>query len=430
MATSITEPSAPAEGMLSPFRVLDLTEGGCTLGGKMLADFGADVIKIEPPGGSPSRRIGPFWRDQVHPERSLFWWAYNVGKRSITLDIATADGAAIFRRLVQSADFVLESFSPGQMDGVGLGYEALSQTNPRIIVTSITPFGSTGPKSGYAWCDLTVWSSGGPVYMTGDPEKPPVTISFMHQAALNAGAEAAAASMIAHYYRQRTGEGQHVDVSMQEVAYWIMTSWPEFWETEGIIPRRFGGPPRPSTTGGNRERRLIYPAKDGYVAFWVQGGRGATVESTRSVLAWMKEEGEAAEWLLTFNWEQGFDLRTMAPETLDAMEQCFADFLATKTKAEISQRAVANRIMIGAVNTSAEVAEHPHLRARDFFQEVWHEELGEKVTYCSSAMKVSGAYSTLRRRPPQIGEHNAEVYGRELGLLVSELTALRHASVI
>ena len=430
MATPSTETSAPAEGMLTPFRVLDLTEGGCTLGGKMLADLGADVIKIEPPGGSPTRRIGPFWHNQVHPEYSLFWWAYNTNKRSITLNIQTADGAAIFRRLAATADFVLESFSPGYMSSLGLGYEASSKLNPRIIITSITPFGQTGPQAHDAWCDLTVWSSGGAVYLTGDPDKPPVAISFMHQAALNAGAEGAAASMIAHYYRENTGQGQHVDVSMQEVAYWIMTSWPEFWETEGIIPKRFGGPPRPSATEGLRERRLIYPAKDGYVAFWVQGGRGATVESTRAVLAWMTEDGVAPEWLLAFDWERDFDLRTMAPEMLDSLEQHFADFLATKTKAEISERAIRNRIMIGAVNTSEDVANHPHLRARGSFQEVWHEDVGEAVTYIGPFIKASETPLSIRRRPPGIGEHNAEVYRQELGLSVEELTALKHAGVV
>ena len=249
MSTAQSDTSATAEGMLSPFRVLDLTEGGCLLGGKVLGELGADVIKIEPPGGSPTRRTGPFWHNQVYPEYSLFWWAYNVNKRSITLNIEASDGAEIFKRLVGTADFVLESFPPGYMGGIGLGYEVLSKINPRVIMASITPFGPTGPKANNAWCDLTIWSSGGPVYMTGDPDTTPVAISYMHQATLNAGAEAAAASMMAHYHRENTGQGQLIDVSMQEVAYWIMTSWQEFWETEGTIPKRFGGPPQ-SRRGG------------------------------------------------------------------------------------------------------------------------------------------------------------------------------------
>lgn len=417
------------EGMLHPFRVLDLTEGGCTLAGKMMADLGAEVIKVEPPGGSLTRRIGPFWKNRIHPEFSLFWWAYNVGKRSITLNVRTADGSALLRRLASTADFVLESFAPRTMQALGLGYEALSSINPRIITASITPFGETGPQADYSWCDLTIWASGGPVYLTGDPTRPPVAISFMHQASLNAGAEAAAASMIAHYHRERTGQGQHVDVSAQEVAYWILTSWPEFWETEGVIPKRFGGPPRPPSEGA-RERRLIYPVKDGHVAFWVQGGRGATVDSTRAVLKWMEEDGKAAEWLLSFDWERDFDLRLMAPETLDAMENAFAEFLSTKTKAEVSKRAIENRIMVGAMNTSAEVAEHPHLNEKGSFQQVLHEDLEEIVTYSSPAIRFSDGYTKLNKRPPHIGEHNVDVYCKELGLTTGDLTALKMSGAI
>lgn len=416
--------------MLAPFRVLDLTEGGCTIAGRMLADLGADVVKIEPPGGSPTRRLGPFWHGQVHPERSLFWWAYNAGKRSITLDLATADGAALFRQLVQRADFVLESFPPGYLDRLGLGYGALSEVNPRIIVASITPFGSRGPKADHAWCDLTVWASAGPLYMTGDPDRPPVAISFMHQAALNAGAEAAAASMIAHHYRETSGLGQHVDVSMQEASYWVMTSWQEYWDVEGIIPRRFGGPPRPSPTGRLRERRLVYPAKDGHVAFWVQGNWRGGSRSTRAVLQWMKEEGVAPQWLLNFDWDRDFDLRTLNDEILDAMERCFLDFFRTRTKAEISERAIRDQIMVGALNTSAEVASHPQLRARGFFSDVWHEEIGERATYVGPFVNASAAPLRVRRRAPFIGEHNREVYRQEMGLSLEELVALRGAGVV
>ncbi len=429
---AITDTNVPRadEGMLSPYRVLDLTEGGCNLAGKMLGDLGADVIKIEPPGGSETRRIGPFWHSQIHPERSLFWWAYNINKRGITLNIASADGAAIFRRLAESAHFVLESFPPGFMDDLGLGYEALSRINQSVIVTSIAPYGSSGPKAKNAWSDLTVWSSAGPVYLTGDMKGPPVAISFMHQAALNAGAEAAAASMIAHYYRMNTWQGQHVDVSMQEAAYWVMTSWQEFWEVEGVIPQRFGGAPKPLTEDGLRERRLVYPAKDGYVAFLVLGGGGAGSRSTRAVLKWMSEEGVAPEWLLKLDWDHEFNVTSVAPETLDAIEQYFVDFFRTKTKAQISERALWDPIMIGAMNSCEDVADHPHLKERNFFQAVWHEDLAEMVTYGGPCLRGEEAPLNLRRPAPAIGQHNQEIYQHELGLSVEEVVALRGAGVI
>ena len=312
MATSKTSAGASAKGMLAPYRVLDLTESGCMYGGRLLADLGADVIRIERPGGSPSRSIGPFWHDQVHPERSLFWWAYNVNKRSITLDLESEDGAAIFKGLAQTADFVLESNAPGYMDGLGLGYDDLSSINPGIIVCSITPFGQTGPKAHNAWSDLSVWASGGPAYLTGHPDRQPIGISFMYQATLHGGAEAAPACMIALHHRERTGKGQFIDVSIQECAYWVLTSWQEFWDTAGTIPRRqagFSGVGRghtPMAAGATRERRQLYSAKDGFIMYTVQGGVWGGAQSSSAVVEWMKEEGMAPDWLLEFDWVRGF----------------------------------------------------------------------------------------------------------------------------
>ncbi|MBI4199094.1 MAG: CoA transferase [Chloroflexi bacterium] len=425
-----TSPGPDArEGMLTPFRVLDLTEGGCLLGGKVMGDMGADVIKIERPGGSPSRSIGPFWHNELHPERSLFWMAYNVNKRSITLDLETADGRALFQQLVPRADFVFESFPPGYMEGLGLGYEALSRLNPRIIVAAVTPFGQTGPKAKYAWSDLTVWASGGPLYLTGEPDRPPVAVSFMHQAALNGGAEAAAAAMIAHYYRETTGEGQFIDVSMQEVAYWVVTSWQEFWETERTIPQRTGGPPKPAASGG-RERRQLFPTKDGFIVFAIQGGAWGGGRSTKRVVEWMQEEGMAPEWLVAFDWDRRFDLSTMDAELVDNLESCFVRYFLTKAKEELSERAVREHVMIGPVYTPEEVATHRHLKERAFFEEVWDEVLNSKVVFCGPPVKASLTPLAIRRRPPLIGEHNQEIYCGMLGLTPHDLEALHGAGVI
>ena len=424
--------------MLTPFRVLDLTEDGCMHGGKLLGDMGADVIRVERPGGSPSRSIGPFWHDEVHPERSLFWWAYNVNKRGITLNIESPDGAAIFKKLVQTADFVLESFSPGYMEGKGLGYEGLSRINPRVIVASITPFGQTGPKANNAWSDLSVWASGGPAYLTGHPDRSPVGISFEHQATLHGGTEAAAACMIAHYYRARSGEGQYIDVSMQECAYWVNTSFMEFWETAGTIPRRQAGfaavgrgtQPSSAAAAEVRERRQLYPTEDGFIMYSVQGGAWAGARSSTAVVEWMKEEGMAPDWLLEFDWVHGFDLDQMSGETLDALEEVFLKFFLKKTKLEITERSVRDHFMVGPVNTFEDLGTHPQLQAREFFPKVWHEELGANVAYCGPAVKPSETPLAIRRPPPRIGEHNDEVYRQELGMTSEELVALRHANVI
>ena len=146
--------------MLSPYRVLDLTTERGMFCGQLLGDLGADVIMIEPPGGSCARRLGPFYRDVPHPDRSLFWWALNRNKRSITLDITSSDGQVILRRLVASAHFLIESDTPGTLAAYGLGYDDLAALNPALVYVSITPFGQDGPKAHYADSDLIILAAG------------------------------------------------------------------------------------------------------------------------------------------------------------------------------------------------------------------------------------------------------------------------------
>jgi len=197
--------------MLSPYRVLDLTDERGLLCGKILADLGADVIQIEPPAGSTARRVGPFHRGEIHPERSLYWWAYADNKRGVTLDVATADGRALLTRLVEKADFFVESGPPGSLAALGLGWDALSAINPALIMASITPFGQAGPRSGYRATDLTGMAMAGFMYVTGDPDRPPVRVGFPHFWLHGAGA-AATGAMIALAHRARTGLGLAFDI--------------------------------------------------------------------------------------------------------------------------------------------------------------------------------------------------------------------------
>ena len=168
----------------------------------------------------------------------------------------------------------------------------------------------------------------------------------------------------------------------------------------------------------------MFPARDGYVVFTVQGGWGAGTQSTQAALKWMKEDGMAPEWLLSFDWARDYDLATMTNETMDALEQPFVDFFATKTKAEISERGVQSHFMVGAVNNCKDLANHAHLGARGFFEQAWDEELGEMVTYCGPPVKSLETPLMLRRRPPHIGEHNREIYCQELGISTEKLSSL------
>ena len=164
-------------GALHGLRVLDLSDDKGQFGTKFMADMGADVLKIEPPGGDPVRRLGPFYHDQDELDKSLYWFMLNTSKRSLTLDITTARGAELFKRLVATADFVVESFLPGTLERLGLGYETLTRVRPDIILTSITNYGQSGPYREYLATDLDALAMGGILYLCGDPDRPPTRVS-------------------------------------------------------------------------------------------------------------------------------------------------------------------------------------------------------------------------------------------------------------
>ena len=201
--------------MLSPIRVLDLSDERGIVCGWMLAELGADVICIEPPGGSRARQLGPFADDKRDPQRSLFWWAYARNKRSVMLDLDSDSGCDTLRRLVSTADVLIESQTPGALAQRGLGFEDLAARNPRLVYVSITPFGQSGPKAQWAGTDLTVLAAGGPLWLNGDDDRAPVRVS-VPQAFAHAAAEGAAAALVALHERNRSGRGQHVDISAQQ----------------------------------------------------------------------------------------------------------------------------------------------------------------------------------------------------------------------
>ncbi len=397
-----------AEGMLSPYRVLDLTDEKGLMCGKLLGDLGADVIKIEKPGGDPARQIGPFYHDQADPEKSLFWWAFNTSKRGITLDIETADGQETFKKLVQGADFVIESFPPGYLDGLGLGYSALEEINPGIILVSITPFGQTGPYKDYQAPDIVAWAMGGAMYEYGDADRPPIHISHHSQAHLHAAGEAAVGAIMALYHRQQTGEGQQVDVSIQEAviqATFLVTST---WDMMKVNPQRGGGLlPR-------IRMRRVWPCKDGHVIWFFFGGIQA-IRFNRPLTEWMVSEGMASDFLKGIDWET-FDLRTVTQEILDGIEEPTGKFFLTHTKAELLEGALQRRIVLYPVFNAADVLASVQLAAREFWTEVEHPELGTTITYPGPFAKSSATPPRVSRRAPLIGEHNREILEQESGL--------------
>jgi len=416
-------------GLLSGYRVLDLTGEVGPLCAKMLGDMGADVIKIEPPGGDTARNKGPFYKNTPHPEKSLIWWYTNLNKKGITLDLETTDGVDIFERLVKTADFVIESFEPGYMAGLGLSYPDLENLNPRIIMTSITPFGQTGPYARYKVTDLVGVAIGGMVQLYGDPDRPPVRIS-VPQFYFLGGIHGAQGSMMAHCHREAGGEGQHVDVSCQQAVVLSLMMAVEYWDINRLITRRAGDKmtwARPMPLGPVLTRQF-FRCKDGYVVIQLSGGVAAgSVRSSTAIFKMAADEGYALEYK-DYDWRT-FNRATIHQDDMERMEEALAPFIATKTKDELFRAALEKEILLIPVNDIKDVAESPQLEAREFFRSVEHPELGDAVTYPGSPVVNPKMPYAIRRRAPLIGEHNAEVYG-ELGLTGEELVLLKNGGII
>jgi crotonobetainyl-CoA:carnitine CoA-transferase CaiB-like acyl-CoA transferase len=419
---------SPIPQALQPYRVLDLTHVIGWTCGKLLADLGADVIKIEPPAGAPDRRLGPFYRDIPHLERSLPWFAAHTNKRGITLNLDSPDGQALWLALVGDADFVLESFPPGFMNQRGVGFQQVSARNPRLVWTSITPFGQTGPYALYRASDLIGMAMGGLMSLCGDVDRPPVR-PRSSQAYLQAGLQAAVATLLAHHYRVRCGEGQFIDVSMQHAVSWTILPTRQYWDLNQLIIERGGT----SRAFGDQLRRIIFPCRDGHVAVMgVMNSRewGPMVE-------WMCGEG-MAEDLTEDSWailaeHAGADPLSQAALTdkeLAHVYDVLGRFFLHHTKADLTEAAQRRRIILFPVHTARDLLEHPQLLARSFFQPLEHPELEETLCYPGAPYRLTRTPWQLRRRAPLIGEHNEAIYAGELGLSRAELGALMAAGVI
>ncbi len=414
---------------LPHIRVLDLTEGGCMLGGRMFGDMGADVIKIEPPRGSLSR-IAPYYKNIADPEKSLFWFAYNSNKRGITLDITKPEGQELFKKLAKTADVILESFSLGYMNKLKLGYSDICQIKPDIIYTSITPFGQNGPKSSYHANELSLWASGGFLNACGDPDRAPVWIGYP-QAMFFGGAEGAIGSMTALWYRLNTGEGQFVDVSIQESTISSNMNSLQMWDVNKVEFRRVGAV---SFVAATRVKQPIYfKCKDGYIMILALGGNDPYTTSSEHLIQWMKDEGMCPEWLAKVNWWTDYNAAVLKQDLADKVGQAIEAFTLTKTKDELYEIGAFGKykqILIAPVSSTRDISEDVQLKGRNFWVNLEHPELGTTLPYCGPSVRMSETPIEFNRRAPLIGEHNKEIYIDELRLKEIELKTLKDKAII
>src|SRR5690349_8581910 len=333
--------------MLGPYRVLDLTDEGAMICGQILGDLGADVILVEPPRGAQARRTGPFVDDQPEVNRSLNFWSLNRNKRGITIDLESAAGRERLLQLVRSADILVESSAPGYLERIGLGYNALAEINPGLIMISITPFGQSGPKANWAATDLTVTAASGVLFMTGDEDRPPVYVSIP-QAYLNAGAEAAVGALIALCARERDGRGQHIDVSAQ-TAMMMTTGFMVLahgWNDHAA--ERVGG----GMKLGHLRLRFIYPCKDGHVNITFLFG-AVFGQPTRRLFEWIYEEGFCDEATRDKDWS-AFGLHvTNGQEPIEELARCtncIERFTLSHTKTQLFEEATRRKILLVPVS--------------------------------------------------------------------------------
>ncbi len=393
--------------MLSPYRVLDLSDDGALLCGQILADLGADVIQVEPPGGARARTRGPFAGGRPDPEGSLFWWAYARNKRGIVLDLDTQAGCDQLLALASSADFLIESFAPGEMARRGLDYAALAAANPALIMVSITPFGQEGPKAAWAATDLTLLAAGGPLALAGDEDRAPVRVA-VPQANLHAGAEAAVGALVALHERLASGRGQHVDVSVQQAVTIATQSY--------ILADAVGAKTNARTAGGVKvgpfRVRFVYPAKDGHVS--ITHLFGSTVgPATRRLMEWVHECGYCDEATRDKDWIAYHALLMSGKEPIEEFErvkETVASCTASKTKAELFQIALDRSLLIAPIATVRDVVASEQLAARAWWRT--HPGPGESpVRYPGPFARFGAAPLEYRRRAPRLGEHQTVLLG-------------------
>jgi benzylsuccinate CoA-transferase BbsE subunit len=403
---------------LAGIRVLDLADNAVAYAGRLLADLGAEVIRIEPPRGDGMRRAAALAvsQDALASCADAFW---NVNKKSITLDLGSTDGQRLFGDLVAKSDVVIETFDPGTLSGWGIGYAQMKRRNPGIILVSVTPYGQTGPCAKFHATDLTLLAAGGLLSLGGYPETGPVAVAGQ-QGYLAAAIFGAVASLKALLEREGTNHGQWLDVSGQEcIAFALEDAIPE-WYLSHSIRRRTGDQAREAGTG-------VYPCHDGYVS--MVAGRLGTAKAFKTLVQWIADSGTpGGDELLDERW-QDFKFR-QSPHGIARFAEIFGAFCASRSKQELYSEGQARQIAIAPVNTVADIVADPQLRANGYFQSLHDDALGRDVTLPGPPYRLGRTPATLRSAAPASGRHNRAIYVEELGLSEGDLCALTSAGVV
>lgn len=416
-----TQESRP--GPLAGVRVIELADRIGQWCGKLMADFGAEVIKIEPPGGVEERQVGPFYQDEPDPNRSLYFWHYNTSKRGVTLNLETEEGRELFRRLVDQADVLLETTPPGTLPGLGLTYESMLASNPGLVLCSLTPFGQYGPWRDWKTTDMVHLAGGGQMAGSGydasdDPEQRPIAPGGGN--GWHMGSHYAyIAIMAALYYRNVTGRGQHLDVSVHEAcALTTEMHVPNYIYTKQIVQRQTG---RHAGVRPTPSSQML--AGDGR---YVQGGAGQLSPARwKPFVEWMDSKGMAED--LT-------DPKYLEPQVFQENAARIAEIVQRFVGSIPAEEAFRGAQELagmpwGAIRSTDELPDDDHFRSRGFFLEVEHPELGKTFTYPGAGAIFGRSPQRIYRRAPLLGEDNAAVLAT-VGIDAVGLARLQAAGVV
>ena len=418
------------EHLIPPYRILDLTDRRAAFCGRLLADYGADVVKVEPPAGDPSRRLGPYPGDVPDAGRSLDFMFYNTNKRAITLDLETAPGRALFRRLAAAADVIIESYDRHYLEQRGLGYDDLRAVNPGLVLASVTPFGSTGRWADYQGDDLVVMAASGYMQITGEPDEPPVRQGNEHSH-YPAAQYAAVAILAALYHRDfggdgdgdgddagaGAGRGQRIDVSAQEALITYYTD-----AHPALLWRKLG---QNVTRVGTNSTLVIplgaYPCRDGWIAAGV-----ITPREWDTLAAWIHEVTGNDE-VLNEAYRGGNQDRAAHIDIITAL---FLEFAANFTVQELFHEGQRRNLVFLPVNEVADLLADPQLAESGFWYDIAHDDPAIGALRYPLGIFHSAEVAARRRPPPALGADNAAIYRGELGLTAGELADLRAQGII
>jgi benzylsuccinate CoA-transferase BbsE subunit len=392
---------------LTGIRILDLADEKGSFCSKLLADLGAYVLKVEKPGGDSSRMKGPFWGDAPDPEKSLFFSYHNTNKLGITLNLEHPEGKEIFGRLLKTFDIVVESFHPGYLKNLGVGFEFLSEINPQIILVSITGFGQSGPQSQYKSCDLVASASGGQMYGSG-PASTPLK-PFGEQSFHTASLFAAIGIMLALRKRVQSKKGTHIDISLQEAVASTLDHVMVRYFYERVIPQRQGSLHWDHSFA-------ILPCKDGSILM-------TPLQQWETLVEWMDGEG-MAEDLKEEKYRQEEYRRKTIVHIMDVIQR----WTRTHTTQELFELGQLMHFPWAPVHLPMPVWDSPQLKARQFFVDVNHPEMGSSFPYPGTPYKNMALPSW--KRAPMAGEDNVQVYQKLLGLSDQEIKRLSSGKVI